>query len=152
MVDALVEVEVDARLKWPNDVMVHDRKLAGILCEARWAGSRLRWIAVGVGMNVHGPLPAELAEGAIGLDEVRPHVTRVQVLERLAPRLVALSDATGLTPEESRRFRAIDWLSGRRLREPVQGTVTGVTSNGALLVATDDGLVKPLHGGGVVPA
>ncbi|MGH7734654.1 MAG: biotin--[acetyl-CoA-carboxylase] ligase, partial [Gemmatimonadales bacterium] len=40
------------RLKWANDLMLADRKLGGILCEARWRGDRLAWITVGIGINV----------------------------------------------------------------------------------------------------
>src|SRR4051794_10686215 len=38
-------------LKWPNDLMVSDRKLGGILCEARWQGESLAWVAAGLGLN-----------------------------------------------------------------------------------------------------
>ena len=36
------------RLKWPNDLYVDDKKLAGILIEARWRESRLEWVAIGL--------------------------------------------------------------------------------------------------------
>jgi len=45
-VDALLG-RGETRLKWPNDVLLADRKLAGILCEGRWHGERLQWLAVG---------------------------------------------------------------------------------------------------------
>jgi len=50
-VDALLGGPV-ARLKWPNDVLLDDRKLAGVLCEGRWQGERLQWLAVGVGVAI----------------------------------------------------------------------------------------------------
>jgi BirA family biotin operon repressor/biotin-[acetyl-CoA-carboxylase] ligase len=39
----------ETRLKWPNDVLLGERKLAGILCEGRWQGATVQWLAVGVG-------------------------------------------------------------------------------------------------------
>ncbi|MGE3618000.1 MAG: biotin--[acetyl-CoA-carboxylase] ligase, partial [Gemmatimonadales bacterium] len=45
------------QLKWPNDLVAANRKLGGILCEARWVGDRPGWVAVGVGINVRNPLP-----------------------------------------------------------------------------------------------
>src|SRR5690348_10669072 len=77
VVQALGDLGVTARLKWPNDVVADDRKLAGILCEARWIKEQTSWVAVGIGMNVHGPLPAEIVDGAVSLDELYPGATRV---------------------------------------------------------------------------
>ena len=42
-------------VKWPNDLFVGDRKLAGILIETRWRGSAPDWVAIGVGLNVAAP-------------------------------------------------------------------------------------------------
>ncbi len=151
IVDALGELGATPRLKWPNDVLVNGRKVAGVLCEARWQGPRLRWIAIGVGINVHGPLPADLAARAIVLDEVVPHVNRVSVLEHLVPKLHRLDDAPRLTKAEREMFDRLDSLAGRAVRSPVVGTVEGVAADGALLVGTANG-TKRVLGGSVVPA
>ena len=76
------------------------RKLGGILCEARWRGEEVRWVAVGVGVNVHGPLPADLADRAAVLEEAAPEVSRIAALERIVPALRALPDGDGLSHEE----------------------------------------------------
>ncbi len=49
---------IDIGLKWPNDLVVNDRKLGGILIETRTRGDRLRWVCVGVGLNWSNPVPA----------------------------------------------------------------------------------------------
>src|SRR5207247_1967686 len=73
-VDALLGAP-GTRLKWPNDVLLDDRKIAGILCEGRWQGDRLQWLAVGVGVNVWNAVPADgallvdLGAGTIGVRE-----------------------------------------------------------------------------------
>jgi BirA family biotin operon repressor/biotin-[acetyl-CoA-carboxylase] ligase len=149
--DAVADLGVRARLKWPNDVLVGRRKLAGILCEARWRGNRIDWIAVGIGMNVHGPLPPEIAASAIPLDSSVPGVTRVEVLERLVPQLLALPDAPELTATEQRSYERYDWLLGKELVEPVRGRAQGVDERGALLVETGEGLER-VTGGRVVAA
>src|SRR2546428_671587 len=63
-----------ARLKWPNDVVVGDRgrKLAGILCEGRWQGEALQWLALGVGGDVANPIPPAPAHRAATLTEFVP--------------------------------------------------------------------------------
>jgi len=43
---------LDVRLKWPNDLTLHGKKLAGILCESSWAGSHLNFVILGLGLNV----------------------------------------------------------------------------------------------------
>ena len=51
--EALLEdYSIPARIKWPNDVLVRGKKLAGVLVEARWAGSQLNFVILGVGVNV----------------------------------------------------------------------------------------------------
>ena len=71
-----------AALKWPNDVLLDGRKLAGILCEARWQGDAPQWLALGIGINVANEIPAELADRAIALRELLPDVRRIDVLDR----------------------------------------------------------------------
>ncbi len=48
-------------LKWPNDLMLDDRKVGGILCEARWQGDALGWVAVGLGTQREEPDPGGVA-------------------------------------------------------------------------------------------
>jgi BirA family biotin operon repressor/biotin-[acetyl-CoA-carboxylase] ligase len=151
VVGALGDLEVAAGLKWPNDVVASDRKLGGILCEARWSERRVAWVAVGVGLNVRGPLPAELEGAALALDEIQPEVSRVALLERLVPRLHGLPDAAELTDDERATFARHDWLHGRRLTEPVVGTAMGIDREGALLVETEQG-VERIIGGSVAAA
>ena len=126
-----------ARLKWPNDVLLDDRKLAGVLCEARWQGESPDWLALGVGVNVCNAIPAELAGRAVALCEFAPELRRIDMLDRLVPALAAV--ATGrptLTEAECRAFAERDWLRGRDLRAPAAGRARGLTPDGALLVET----------------
>ncbi|HEY3280621.1 MAG TPA: biotin--[acetyl-CoA-carboxylase] ligase [Gemmatimonadales bacterium] len=137
-----------AQLKWPNDVLVNERKLAGILCEARWQGETLQWLGVGVGVNVANPIPAELAGRAIALSEVQPHIRRIDVLDRLVPALVAcLTQHAELTQPELAAFATRDWLRGRQIRAPLLGRAAGVRPDGALLVdtAAGSGVVREGH-------
>src|SRR5262249_33920325 len=64
--DAVRAAGVDARVKWPNDVVVDDRKLAGILAEADGAGV----VVVGMGCNLRtDAYPEELADAATACDQ-----------------------------------------------------------------------------------
>ena len=129
-----------AGLKWPNDVLVDDRKVAGILCESRWQGETLQWLGVGIGVNVANEIPAELAERAVALRELRPIVRRIDVLDQLVPALLRLAAHGGqLTEFECAAFARRDWLRGRHIRAPLEGRAAGIRPDGALLVDTGAG-------------
>lgn len=138
------------RLKWPNDVVLGDRKVGGILCEARTASGGAVWVGVGVGLNVRGPVPPEVAARAAALDQLDPAVTRVAVLEQLIPRLHQLGGGPSLTAEEQVAYRSYDWLAGRQVVGPVAGRVVGVDADGALLVEGSRGRERVLAGTVVV--
>jgi len=133
-VDAMLG-RVETRLKWPNDVLLAEHKLAGVLCEGRWHGETLQWLAVGVGMNVCNAIPAAVARRAVALEEWLPAVRRLDVLDRLVPALAALaSGEAALSERECAAFAARDWLQGRQLRSPAAGRARGLRADGALLV------------------
>jgi BirA family biotin operon repressor/biotin-[acetyl-CoA-carboxylase] ligase len=134
-VDALLG-RPETRLKWPNDVLLGERKLAGILCEGRWQGEALQWLAVGVGANVCNPIPGAVARRAVALAEWLPAVQRIDLLDRLVPALARLGGTAGaaLSERECTAFAARDWLLGRQLRTPAAGRARGLRPDGALLV------------------
>ncbi len=124
-----------AQVKWPNDVLIGDRKLAGVLCEGRWQGDSLQWLAVGLGVNVTNEIPAAVRATAIALSEDVPRVRLLDVLDRLVPPLTRLGAAAErLSEQECAAFAARDWLRGRPIRGPVAGHARGVRPDGALLV------------------
>jgi BirA family biotin operon repressor/biotin-[acetyl-CoA-carboxylase] ligase len=123
------------RLKWPNDLMLGERKVGGILCEARWQGEALGWVTVGVGLNVRNAIPLELSDSATALQVEQPEITTENVAAQVVPALRTVNLAADrLSPDEMRRFAQRDWLSGRELRAPVHGIAAGLQDDGALLV------------------
>jgi BirA family transcriptional regulator, biotin operon repressor / biotin---[acetyl-CoA-carboxylase] ligase len=137
-------------LKWPNDLMLGERKLGGILCEARWQGPVLAWVAVGVGLNVRNQPPAELRQSAVSVREYRPDLQVDVLLDPIVGGLRMLDfEADRLSQGELAEFAARDWLAGRRIREPRGGTVAGVGADGTLRVRTDDGAQVAVRSGSV---
>jgi BirA family biotin operon repressor/biotin-[acetyl-CoA-carboxylase] ligase len=147
---ALAALGFEPRLKWPNDVVMGDKKVGGILCEARTASGGAGWVGIGVGLNVRGPLAPEVAPHGAALDQLSPAITRVAVLEELIPRLHQLGSGASLTAEERAVYRGYDWLAGRELVEPLSGRASGVDPDGALVVETDGGRRRVLAGSVVV--
>lgn len=141
---------VPVHIKWPNDLMVGDRKLGGILCEARWQGQSLAWVVAGVGLNVVNPVPEELEGIAATLVEWLPEVTPELLEPEVTARLRALvEESERLGPAELADLRRRDWLHGRRLRAPASGTAAGISEEGALLVRTDGGTTVAVRAGTV---
>jgi biotin-(acetyl-CoA carboxylase) ligase len=138
------------QLKWPNDLMLGERKVGGILCEARWQGHTLGWVAVGVGMNVRNAVPDELNEIATALASEWQAITLEDVVQPIVSALRTLDlGADRLTPDEMKRFAQRDWLSGRDIRAPVAGRAAGLREDGALLVRPAQGGEIPLRSGSV---
>lgn len=139
-VEACGEVAgVEAGLKWPNDVLVGDRKLAGLLAEAVLDGDRLAAVVVGMGLN----LAADgVPEGGISLEEAagRP-VDRQAVLDAWLARFDArLADLDGILDD----YRAASATLGRTVRVQLpgatfEGEAADVTADGHLVVATPSG-------------
>jgi BirA family biotin operon repressor/biotin-[acetyl-CoA-carboxylase] ligase len=120
-----------ARVKWPNDVLLDGRKVAGILVEARAPD----WAVVGIGVNVVS-VPPEVADIATSLG-------RSDVEEALADLLAAL-DARVAQPSSEilAALRERDALLGRRVSwTGGEGVGAGIDASGALLVDTGAGTV-----------
>ena len=171
---------VRALLKWPNDLVwpgdgsAPDRKLAGILAEADWppssqvaggwsepSASERVVVAVGIGLNVDwdGTMPPELSDIAVALDELTapgPPPSRAEVLVKMLRGLESryaqlLNGAPALVEAWEARSATI----GSRVRidlgtDDVEGTATGVTSEGHLVVTTLEGETRILAVGDVV--
>ena len=135
-----------AGLKWPNDVLVDGRKVAGILVEAF---PQRGWAVLGIGLNVAfdpAALPAEVAARAGTLGRAAEEVEGVlgEVLERLEARLAErLSDTRAA-------WQARDVLDGRTVEwGDGSGIAGGIDESGALLVTTAEGMTVALEAGEV---
>ncbi len=154
--EALDPASTRIGLKWPNDLWVDGRKLAGILVEtAGFAGPAgaapsqapaqpPRYSVVGIGINL-APRPAEgLSTPPAALRELWPEATAGAALGRIAPALVATLQAferEGFAPLQA-RFARRDVLRDRplRLSDGRTGHGRGVDAGGALQLQTDAGL------------
>jgi BirA family transcriptional regulator, biotin operon repressor / biotin---[acetyl-CoA-carboxylase] ligase len=131
-------VGAEARLKWPNDVLVSGRKVAGILVEGR---PQEGWAVAGIGLNValrDEDFPAELRSraGTLGLEPDAIEPTLAEVLARLEFWLAA--DAPSLVAA----VRARDALLGQPVRwAGGHGVGAGIDGGGRLVVETDAGTV-----------
>jgi BirA family biotin operon repressor/biotin-[acetyl-CoA-carboxylase] ligase len=133
------ELVVDGRvvgIRWPNDVLLADRKVAGVLVEAR---PQERWSILGIGLNVAlraEDLPAELrgAAATLGLEPEATEAALELLLERLAWWLERSDEEVleAVRKRDALRGRSVFWQGGT-------GTAAGIDPAGRLLVRTVDG-------------
>ncbi len=163
-VEGLLE-DVRVGLKWPNDLIVEDRKAGGVLSEVSWGTTQPTSVVVGVGINVHGAaedFPRELRDVAISLDEAAGReVSRLELADRV---LDEVEDRCAQPPERLdreglRAFDEYDWLRDRRCaiqrseedeEEPLAGVAVGIAPDGALLFRPDSGALERVIGGQVI--
>jgi BirA family transcriptional regulator, biotin operon repressor / biotin---[acetyl-CoA-carboxylase] ligase len=135
-----------AQIKWPNDVLVDGRKVAGILAEARVQEG---WAVVGIGLNVAlrlEDLPAELraTAGTLGLSPADVEPTLQRLLAALE-RALALDGAALLDA-----YRARDGLRGHEVRwAGGRGRAAGIDGSGRLVVELPEGGRTALNAGEV---
>jgi BirA family biotin operon repressor/biotin-[acetyl-CoA-carboxylase] ligase len=144
------------QLKWPNDLVVGDRKLAGLLSEAAGGDPA---VILGLGLNVAaGAYPAELAGDAISCEEVAS--ATVDRTELLVSFLTALESRyttvlTGKRGDTLSAYRADSATLGRRVRveltagSALVGQATRLADDGQLVVTDDEGTEHPVNVGDV---
>jgi BirA family transcriptional regulator, biotin operon repressor / biotin---[acetyl-CoA-carboxylase] ligase len=152
---------LEARLKWPNDVIAGGRKVGGILAEATSGADGLESVVLGIGVNVAlrpPDLPPDVAATVTCVDEeLARAVDRVQVAAAVLARLTvwyhALAREGPRVVQAAWRARAVPWWgraveaqSGeRRLR----GIARDLDEGGALILELEDGTRAVLHSGEV---
>jgi BirA family biotin operon repressor/biotin-[acetyl-CoA-carboxylase] ligase len=132
-----------ARVKWPNDVLVEGRKVAGILAEGRPAE---HWTVLGIGVNAAldvADLPAELRATAASLGRA-PEAVLGELLDALQRWLDAPAEGVldALRSRDALRDRPVRWADG-------DGVGAGIDGDGALLVRRHDGSTVRLDAGEV---
>lgn len=154
--EAAREAGADARLKWPNDVLVDGKKLAGVLVEAQSQGSRLESVVVGIGVNVGGELPPELAARATTLaaaagrplDRMRFARALLGHVERWIDRYIASGLPAVIAAWHERMAPG---LAARATVDgaPLEGEIAGLDGEGALLLRDGAGRVHRIRSGDV---
>lgn len=155
---------VEAGIKWPNDLVVGERKLAGVLLEAEATTQAPPVVLAGIGINLAarhtlGKLPADVEARYVGLGELAtlPTDAHEACLASLATALRDVDDETRQGKHNAllEEFRVADSLLGKVVRaeqegEPLRGTAVGISDSGALQVRTDQGSIVEVNAGEVV--
>ena len=136
-------------IKWPNDVQINGKKVAGILPEALWHANDLRAAILGIGVNVRVDFTdSEYVNSAISLeDALGRNLDRVELLHTLLKRL----DFWTARVADEKTFQVwkgrLNMLGKRVTGYQHTGIAQGVTPHGDLIVVGDDGAQRMLTAG-----
>jgi BirA family biotin operon repressor/biotin-[acetyl-CoA-carboxylase] ligase len=149
-------IGIPAGLKWPNDVLVHGHKLAGILAEVAGPGPT---IIVGLGLNVsltaaEAPVGTATSLAMLGKPDVDRNALAANILRRLADRL-RLWRAAGADDTLAADYRRLSVTLGARVRATLPGEreLTGIARDidelGRLVIDGDDGRTSAVAAGDI---
>ena len=140
-------------VKWPNDILVQGRKLAGILCEMQSEEDRVRRVIIGIGINVNSKsesYPSELRERAISLrDATGATSSRQDLIASILTELEKCYEIwlqQGLSPfikilDNNSAIRDSEIIAVMQDRE-ISGIARGISDEGYLMLETPGGLIQ----------
>lgn len=150
-------LDLPVRIKWPNDLMLNDRKLAGILTEARIDADHISELVIGIGLNVNATqsdFPPDLHAVATSLAIAAGQPLNTTEIARLLIRTTLEAVHTFIHHSTEAALLAawptFDFLHNRTIStQHLSGTAEGITSTGALRLRDPNGTLHLLHAGEV---
>ena len=155
VLDGIGETKTPLRVKWPNDILVGERKLAGILIQARIERKKALWVVAGFGVNIHRPEsepPEEIRDRIAFARDLRGEITRDSLAEAIVSgfkgRIDTLDDRSW---EKAVRewSRSASWdrdYTHHDGKREIRGKPVRLAGDGGLVLLTDDGEVT-VHSG-----
>ena len=150
---------VKAKLKWPNDVLYDERKLAGILVEGRVEADIVKYILLGIGLNVNNKLPAELKDTAITLKEITgKFIPRIPVLRSILLWIDKYYDmfTRRLYDRILEEWKRYSTTIGRKVRaytiggDVVEGIAEDIANDGSLIIRLENGRKTTVYAGDII--
>lgn len=148
---------LDARIKWPNDIFINNRKLGGILTELDAEMDEIKFLVIGMGLNINNS-PDELVSGSTSIKaEKKENADRISILQAILSRLESnylLFQDEG-PGSITKKWREFNITLGRRVKivyhkQHLEGEAVDIDFDGGLLLRDDRGLVKKFTSGDVI--
>jgi len=156
--DVLQTLNLDPQIKWPNDILLNGRKLAGILIEATWFEEEAQSIVIGMGVNIAKaavPTTDILGFPATSLESMLGYIPdRNVILHAIIANIIALRPHMGTDAFLSSWEKKLAYY-GRQVRvemggeKSVSGKVVGLETDGSLKIRDDNGKTIPVRFGDV---
>lgn len=147
-----------AKIKWPNDVLINDKKVCGILTEIGAEMDSIHYVVVGMGIDANvdtETFPEEFRDSSTSLkNELGSGINRVEFVQRLLSELESLymefqGEGFSSIMEDWRNMSATigEWVKITTQTRAVYGEAVGVDSEGALIIETDEGKLEKIVAG-----
>jgi BirA family biotin operon repressor/biotin-[acetyl-CoA-carboxylase] ligase len=144
---------LNAKIKWPNDILINGKKVTGILTEMSAEMERVRFVVVGIGVNVNTPLTALPETGTSLKQELGKEIDRIQLFQCILRKMESWYEQShhgfGNMTE---RWKELSSTIGSRVKvrdvdNEIIGTAIGLDEYGGLIVRYDSGkIVKRMTG------
>jgi BirA family transcriptional regulator, biotin operon repressor / biotin---[acetyl-CoA-carboxylase] ligase len=147
---------LEAQIKWPNDVLIRNKKVSGILTEMNAETDKVNFVVIGIGLNVNNDKKSLLAQATSFKQEQGQEVNRVALLQELLRRIESnyflLQDHGA--GEIINKWRSFTLTLGTRVKvdyqgKHIEGQAVDLDSDGALLIRKDSGLMQKVSSGDV---
>ncbi|MFC1704087.1 biotin--[acetyl-CoA-carboxylase] ligase [Candidatus Omnitrophota bacterium] len=157
VVQAIKEITgLEAHIKWPNDILIDDKKVGGILTELDAETDAVKFVVIGIGINANVTKSAVPSHATSLKIECGREVSRVELTKEILRRIEALYiefQKEGFHPIIE-RWRELSSTLGKRVRvtchkEKVEGEALDVDMDGGLLIRKDSGFMEKIYTGDV---
>ena len=146
--------KAEAKIKWPNDIILNDKKAAGILVESKKTNKSANYV-IGIGINCHQgkqDFPAEFRRSATSIDiETGGRIDRISLIKRLITSIDNSLEAAEHNKEEIiERWRRLSTQLGQRVtltynRKKFAGNCIGIDPEKGLVLQLDTGGIRMFH-------
>ncbi|MCM8770247.1 MAG: biotin--[acetyl-CoA-carboxylase] ligase [Candidatus Omnitrophica bacterium] len=151
------DVGLDTNIKWPNDIVIHEKKVGGILTELNAEMDIVHFVVIGIGINVNND-KSQLPLHATSLKEEKKEVVnRVTLLRKILEKLEINYDIFkkhGFHPI-TEKWRSFSTTLGSRIKvtcqkEHIEGEAIDIDIDGGLIIRKDSGFIEKVMAGDVV--
>ncbi len=148
---------LDAQIKWPNDVLIHNKKVAGILTEMNAEVDEVNFVVIGIGLNVNNDKKSLIAQATSLKEQIGAQVGRILLLQELLRRIennyFLLEDKGSQVIID--KWRNFSFTLGRRVKvycqnKHIEGSAVDIDNDGGLLIRKDSGLIQKVSSGDVI--
>jgi BirA family biotin operon repressor/biotin-[acetyl-CoA-carboxylase] ligase len=149
-------IDLDVQIKWPNDIFIHNKKLAGILTEMNAEVDKVNFVVIGIGLNVNNDKKSLIAQATSLKEEQGLEVNRVVLLQELLRRIESnyfLLEDRG-SSEIINKWRNFALTLGTRVKvdyqdKHIEGCAVDIDQDGSLLIRKDSGVIQKISSGDV---
>jgi BirA family biotin operon repressor/biotin-[acetyl-CoA-carboxylase] ligase len=148
---------LEALIKWPNDILIHDKKVGGILTEMQAETDEVKFVVIGVGINVNTEKFLLPPRASSLKEEKGEEIFRIELLKEILRKIEKyyfLFQDKGFSPL-AREWKEHSGILGHHIKilshhKTIEGEAVDLDSDGALLVRKDSGFIEKVLAGDVI--